>query len=154
MHLAMVKACRLLLACTIVGALVARSSDSSSDASSGLPSARAADVSPRTSPSATASEQQGESDPLDDLAKAASHNAAALRSPTRLLILNQTSHEVLLTSVHGDGTATVAAGSSVRLASKRVCGWLPLRASTANGRVIELYGEPCRGQTWTITEPG
>lgn len=65
-HLAMVTACRLLLACTLVGALVACSSDSSSDASSGLTSARAADVSPRTSPSATASEQQGESDPLDD----------------------------------------------------------------------------------------
>jgi hypothetical protein len=72
--------------------------------------------------------------------------------PTLLLVLNKTSDTVLLTSADGQNTATVDPGESLRLASKRVCDWLPLTARASDGSVIEKYTEPCHGQTWTITD--
>lgn len=72
--------------------------------------------------------------------------------PTLLLIVNKTTHGVLLTSADAKNTATIDPGKSLHLASQRVCDWLPLTASTSNGRVIEEYTQPCYGQTWTITD--
>ncbi len=72
--------------------------------------------------------------------------------PTLLLVLNETSDTVLLTSADGQRTATVDPGKSLRLTSKRVCDWLPLTARSSDGRVIEEYTQPCHGQTWTITD--
>ena len=72
--------------------------------------------------------------------------------PTLLLIVNKTTHRVLLTSADAKKAATIDPGKSLQLGSKRVCDWLPLTASTSEGRVIEEYTQPCHGQTWTITD--
>jgi hypothetical protein len=74
--------------------------------------------------------------------------------PTLLLVVNATDQQVRLTSADGENTATIEPGRSLQLASERVCGWLPLTASTADGRMIEEYAQPCHGQTWTITAEG
>jgi hypothetical protein len=85
---------------------------------------------------------------LGDLADAASEHAGPL--PTLLLIVNQTSGAVLLTS--GGTSISIEPGKTVRLASERVCALIPLRATTQDGELIEEYTEPCHGQTWTITD--
>ena len=87
-------------------------------------------------------------DALADLAAAASEHASAL--PTLLLIVNQTSHVVVLTS--GNSKTYVEPGKTVRLGSERACALIPLRASTLEGRFIEDYTQPCHGQTWEITD--
>lgn len=73
--------------------------------------------------------------------------------PTSLLVLNETSRVVVLTSANSQNTASIKPGKSLQLASTRVCNWIPLTATTANGRLLEKYNKPCRGQTWTITDP-
>jgi hypothetical protein len=115
----------------------------------------ASDVSERsvdTPPSSGSSsaEQTARDDALADLAASASERAEEM--PTLLLIVNKTSHGVLLTSADAKNTATIGPGRSLRLASQRVCGWLPLTASTSDGRVIEVYEQPCDGRTWTIRD--
>jgi hypothetical protein len=101
-----------------------------------------------TSLGATSAQQSERADALDELATSASQQAAEM--PTLLLVVNQTSDTVLLTSADGQNTATVDPGKSLQLASERVCDWLPLTASASDGRVIEEYTRPCNGQTWTI----
>jgi len=99
-----------------------------------------------------ASAQQSErADALDALASAASQQATEMS--TLLLVMNRTADVVLLTSADGQYTARVDPGKSLRLASQRVCDWLPLTASASDGGVIEEYTQPCHGQTWTITAP-
>jgi hypothetical protein len=98
----------------------------------------------------TSAQQSARADALDELATAASQRATEL--PTLLLVVNKTHHKVLLTSGDGTHTATINAEKSIQLASQRVCRlWLPLTASSADGRVMERYTEPCHGQTWTIS---
>lgn len=76
-------------------------------------------------------EQGDRHDALTDLAEAASEHASAL--PTLLLIVNQTSQVVVLTS--GKSTTYIEPGKSVRLGSERACALIPLRASTLKGGV-------------------
>ena len=131
---------RTLVACCVVcGALVACSA---SDVSEPV-----AEPPPSTEP--VSAQQSERSDALHELAAAAGE-AADL--PTLLLIVNKTTDRVLLTSADEKKTATIDPGKSMKLGSKRVCGWLPLTASTSDGRFIEEYTQPCHGQTWTITD--
>ncbi len=99
------------------------------------------------SPPPTSARQSESPDALDELATAATQQPTEL--PTLLLVVNKTPDIVLLTSADGQNTATVDPGKRLQLASKRVCDWLPIVASTGS-RVIEKYTQPCRGQTWTI----
>jgi len=109
-----------------------------------------ADTSPGNPPHVQASSGQGTAtNHLSELAAAASEQADAL--PSLLTIVNETSHEVVLTSDDGQGTISIEAGQSVSLGSERVCGWMPFTATAADGRVIAAYNQPCDGQTWTIT---
>ena len=91
-------------------------------------------------------EQGDRPDALDSLAADASEQSALLA--TRLLIVNRTSRDVLLTS--GATTISIEAGKTVRFASDRVCALIPLRATTEDGEFIADYSEPCHGQTWEI----
>lgn len=72
--------------------------------------------------------------------------------PTSLRVVNHTSQVVVLTSADGQSTASIGPGESLQLASKRVCKWIPLTASTTNGRFVDKFTKPCSGQTWTITD--
>lgn len=74
--------------------------------------------------------------------------------PTSLRVVNDTSRVVVLTSADGQSTASIGPGKSLQLASKRVCKWIPLTASTTNGRFLDKFSKPCSGQTWTITDLG
>lgn len=138
--------------CVVALALVACSAeDSSEPAAETSPSTSTVSPSVGTAPSTDPSSalDSERADALSDLAAAASQQATEL--PTLLLIVNKTAHRVLLTSADAKHTATIDSGKSVRLASQRVCAWLPLTASSS-GRVIDEYAEPCHGQTWTITD--
>lgn len=135
---------KVLAACLAAGAMASCDSDAGPDAS--------ADASPEGSPSETAAQQVEETDPsLDDLAADASDAAQDIGSPL-LVIVNKTSETVVLTSADGRTTNTVGPGRSVQLVSQRVCRWIPMTASTEDGQFLEEYAEPCRGQTWTITD--
>jgi hypothetical protein len=70
--------------------------------------------------------------------------------PTLLLIVNHTPDVVVLTTAK-DTTIEIKPGRSVRLASERACALIPLQATTADGKAIDEYSEPCHGQTWDIT---
>jgi hypothetical protein len=70
--------------------------------------------------------------------------------PTLLRVVNKTAHRVVLTSADAKNAATIDSSQTLGLASQRVCGWLPLTATTSDGQFIEKYDEPCHGQTWTI----
>lgn len=96
----------------------------------------------------TSAEQSARAEALTEIASSASQQAEEM--PTVLLVVNKTPGTVLLTNADGQSTATIDPGKQLKLASKRVCDWLPLIASTADGRVIEEYTQPCQGQTWTI----
>lgn len=83
---------------------------------------------------------------------ASARSEHASKPPTLLRVVNETAHVVVLTSADGRSTASVDPGKSLQLVSMRVCKWIPLTASTTNGRVLDKYAEPCRSQTWTITD--
>ena len=68
-------------------------------------------------------------------------------------VVNRTPYDVVLTSASGQNTIWVDRGASVRLSGERVCGWMPLTATTTSGRELGGYDRPCRGQTWTIRAP-
>src|SRR5262245_42200925 len=151
MKMALSLAWRVLAVCVVVtGTLTTCSSEFRSDVSpEGLSSAGAAPE--QSTEGSDSSDEAHRQQARATLAAAASgHATEAL--PTLLLIVNKTPNRVVLTSVHGQATTVVEPGASVQFASKRVCGWLPLKASTANGRLIDQYSAPCTGQTWTITE--
>lgn len=137
MSMAFSKARPLVACCVVSWALVACSASDLSEPVADTP----------TSMGSTSAQQSESDDALAELAAAAS---AAVDLPTLLLMVNKTGRRVLLTSAHG--TATINPGKSLRFGSKRVCGWLPLTATTSDGRVNEEYAQPCHGQTWTITD--
>jgi hypothetical protein len=143
MNMVLSTARRCLAVCLIGGTLVSCSTDPSPDTASRIPPSVSAD-----------SEHSNDPDPVHELSElAALASEQATEQPTLLLVVNETSHYVVLTSADNRSTASLEPGKSLQFASKRVCGWIPLTASTTNGRVLGEYTEPCRGQTWTITDP-
>lgn len=142
MRMALWTVARVLAVCLAAGAMAACDSDAGSDSPPGTPRS----VEP------SSGQGKGSSQRLDEQAAAADEAAQAIDSPPLLRIRNQTSQVVVLTSADRRITNVVAPGKSVQLMSKRVCRWIPLTASTEDGRLIDEYAEPCRGQTWTITD--
>jgi hypothetical protein len=135
-------ASRVLAACLAVGAMT--SCDSDADDADSAPSPET-----RTTEEIGSVQASGSNDDLDELAESASD---AIDAPPLLRIRNQTSQVVVLTSADNKNTAFIKPGRSVQLMSERACGWIPLTASTEDGQLIDEYAEPCRGQTWTITD--
>jgi hypothetical protein len=141
---------RAIVACCLGSlALVACSAgDAPEPAAETAPTTESSSVATTPSPEPSSAQGSKRADALGELAGAAGQHASEM--PTLLLIVNETAHRVLLTSADAKSTAAIEPGESLRLASQRVCDWIPLTASIS-GRVVEEYAEPCHGQTWTIT---
>jgi hypothetical protein len=133
------RATRMVAACVAVCVLTSCGSE---------PESTSRNISSERGQAETATVQD---DTMQELASEADSYASDI--PTRLRIVNNTTHEVVLTSATTSSTIAIAAGGSTKLASERVCRWLPLTAATASGDVLETYSEPCDGQTWTIGAP-